>query len=101
MSRGRQLSQSISKAKSALIGLVLTLAVFALAQSERLDFFEAKLADVRFRLTPTEPTAQIVIIAIDAHSLQTRPIWPWPRSWHAQLVDGLLDAGAAQIVLDI
>ena len=41
------------------------------------------------------------LVAIDANSLEKRPLWPWPRSWHATLVDRLVDAGAAQNVLDI
>lgn len=50
----------------------------------------------------SKPASQdIHLVEIDAKSLQALNRWPWPRSYHAQLVDRLNHAGVAQIVFDI
>lgn len=46
-------------------------------------------------------SGQIHLIEIDAKSLQKLEKWPWPRSYHAQLVNRLTEAGVAQIVFDV
>ena len=46
-------------------------------------------------------SGQIHLVEIDAKSLQQLQKWPWPRNYHAQLVDRLTEAGAAQIVFDV
>ena len=38
---------------------------------------------------------------IDDRSLQEYGSWPWPRKYHARLVDALGAAGARQIFFDI
>src|SRR5262249_26306039 len=84
-----------------LIALAFGLGIFGLYTGGHLDFLDAQFADARFHLVRSTPSPQIGIVAIDGRSLSDRPVWPWPRSWHAQLVDRLMEAGAAQIVLDI
>jgi adenylate cyclase len=44
----------------------------------------------------------VVLVAVDEPSATElgRP-WPWPRAWHAQLVDQLKRGGARAIILDI
>ena len=85
----------------ALIALAVGLLIVALHAGSYLQFFDAEFDEARFRLVRSDPSPQIAIVAIDANSLEQRPLWPWPRSWHATLIDRLVDAGAAQIVLDI
>jgi len=84
-----------------LIAVVAGLLIVGLHAGGYLRFLDAELEEARFRLIRSDPSPQIAIVAIDADSLQKRPLWPWPRSWHAVLIDRLVDAGAAQIVLDI
>ena len=84
-----------------LIALTVGVSIIALHRAGYLEFFDAQFDDVRFHVVRSDPSPQIAIVAIDARSLSEQPLWPWPRSWHARLVDRLLDAGAAQIVLDI
>jgi CHASE2 domain-containing sensor protein len=43
----------------------------------------------------------IVIVAVDDHSLAMIGRWPWPRRTHAELVDLLTRAGVRAIVFDI
>jgi len=83
----------------ALVNGGLTVLLFAVGA---LQWLELKAIDWRFRLRgPEPPPEEIVLVGVDQHSfdeLQQR--WPWPRSWHALVIDRLRAAGAAVIVLD-
>ena len=85
----------------ALIALFVGLSIVGLHTGGYLRFFDTELEEVRFNLVRSDPSPQIAIVAIDANSLEQRPLWPWPRSWHATVIDRLVAAGATQIVLDI
>ena len=47
------------------------------------------------------PTAEIVIVAIDDESLEFLGRWPWPRDYHAQLLDTLAEAEPALMAFDV
>jgi PAS domain S-box-containing protein len=87
--------------RHVLIALAVGLLIVGLHTGGYLRFFDSELEEARFSLVRSDPSPQIAIVAIDANSLERRPLWPWPRSWHAALIDRLVEAGAAQIVLDI
>jgi adenylate cyclase len=63
--------------------------------------------DVRVAATarPSQPSDQIVLVAIDNDSIRRlEPLvgrWPWPRLIHATLIDYLSAAGARVIVYDV
>jgi CHASE2 domain-containing sensor protein len=84
-----------------LVALAIGLALTGLHIGGQLKRLDAGIDEARFRIVRSDPAPQIVIVAIDAKSLSQRPLWPWPRSWHANAVDQLVAAGAAQIVFDI
>jgi adenylate cyclase len=48
------------------------------------------------------PTGEVVMVGIDEESFSelNRP-WPWPRSWHGQLIKALGGAGAKGIIMEI
>jgi EAL domain-containing protein (putative c-di-GMP-specific phosphodiesterase class I)/CHASE2 domain-containing sensor protein len=46
-------------------------------------------------------SGEIVVIKIDDRSLRQYGNWPWPRRYHAQLVDRLTAAGAKHIFFDL
>ena len=51
---------------------------------------------------PQPPPADVLIIAIDEASFQIlRQRWPWPRTWHAALIDVLKQKGARTIAFDL
>ena len=66
-----------------------------------LDPLERQLADIRFEVASREASGDLVIVGIDPKSLQQLDTWPWPRDYHAAVIDRLIEAGATQIALDI
>ncbi len=66
-----------------------------------LEALEYRLTDLRFQLTKQEASDGLVIVMIDPPSLGELSVWPWPRTYHAQLVDNLVAAGARHVAFDI
>jgi len=66
-----------------------------------LDPVERELADLRYQAAGRDATGNLVVIGIDPKSLQQLDTWPWPRSYHATVIDRLVQAGASQIALDV
>lgn len=87
-----------------MIGLAAAL-LSLLIYSRRIDFFhtiDLKLKDVRFRTRGNMvPDSRVVIIAIDARSINELGRWPWDRKIIAQLLDRLKEYGAKTVALDI
>ncbi len=79
-----------------LVGILLLLQLTTLPQ--RLDNW---LYDTLITAWPSEPSDDVVVVAIDEKSLATIGPWPWPRSVHAELLDRLTLAGADTVILDI
>ncbi len=59
------------------------------------------LMDLRFAASQRSATGNLVFVDIDSRSLQAIDVWPWPRRYHAKVLDNLLAAGASRIALDI
>ncbi len=55
----------------------------------------------RFGIAKRPVTGDVVIVEIDAKSLEKIGIWPWPRRLHGELLDRLTQAGAGQVAFDI
>lgn len=83
---------------SSLLVVGVVVAVYLLGGFAPL---ERGLTSLRFRLLAQDATGQIVVVGIDSQSLRTLNTWPWPREYHGQLVDRLVEAGADRIALDI
>ncbi|MFQ5767358.1 MAG: CHASE2 domain-containing protein, partial [Acidobacteriota bacterium] len=62
---------------------------------------ENGLAAINFKLNRRTASRDLVVVAIDPTSLDRLPIWPWPRSYHAAVIENLLAAGARRVGLDI
>ena len=65
------------------------------------DFVEHRLMDLRFRLLGQEPTGKVVVVAADARSLESLKVWPWPRGYHATVLNQLVAAGAREVAFDL
>lgn len=59
------------------------------------------LADARARRLAHEIPSDIVIVGIDAASIEALEEWPWPRRHHALLVGELTKAAPQAVFLDI
>ena len=59
------------------------------------------LTDLRFAWMSRQAISDIVVIAIDAPSIDKIGIWPWPRRLHADLLRQLEIAGVRDIVFDV
>jgi EAL domain-containing protein (putative c-di-GMP-specific phosphodiesterase class I)/CHASE2 domain-containing sensor protein len=63
--------------------------------------FEDLLRMARNNFHPQRTSGDVVLISIDDRSLHDIGRWPWPRRYHAQLIDRLTAAGVKQIYSDI
>lgn len=66
--------------------------------SQRLEY---EFADTGTRLLLHEVDSEVVIVGIDSRSLATLREWPWPRRYHAQLIDKLAQAAPRKLFIDI
>src|SRR5690348_15782657 len=74
----------------AVAGLALTLIVLSAP-------IEDSLRVARNNFHRHRASHDIVLITIDNQSIREIGRWPWPRRYHAQLIDRLTDAGAKRI----
>ena len=59
------------------------------------------LIDGRFEILARPASGELVVVEIDAHSLAELDVWPWPREFHARMIDRLVDANAREIAVDV
>jgi len=81
--------------------IVIIFVVFALS-ADWFEILRLKAMDLYFHIRPQiTPRSDILIITIDDLSLKELGVWPWPRRFHAQLIDFLKKAGARIIGFDV
>jgi diguanylate cyclase len=61
---------------------------------------ENMLRYARNEIRPQKASGDIVVVGIDGRSLNEVKRWPWPRAYHAQMIDTLNQAGAKRIFFD-
>ena len=59
------------------------------------------LTDLRFAWQSRPATGNVVVVAIDAPSIDQIGVWPWPRRLHAELLHRLEAAGAQDVAFDV
>jgi adenylate cyclase len=89
--------------RKLLIPLIIVVLIRGLFQLFFFNNMEHKAQDSMFRFRGTVPVSDdIVIVAIDDDTIQSlNRQWPFPREFHAKLIDNLVLGGARQIVIDI
>jgi diguanylate cyclase (GGDEF)-like protein/PAS domain S-box-containing protein len=65
------------------------------------DALRNTLVDLRFAWEARKASGDIVIVAIDAPSIDKIGVWPWPRRLHADLLHRLESAAVRDVVFDI
>ncbi len=76
-------------------------AILAGTFSGVLDRVDLDIIDLRSTLVSREASGEVVVVGIDAQSIEALRQWPWPRRYHAGLIDRLLEADARRIAIDI
>lgn len=95
-SRGRRIAPPV------LAGVVAVALVTALSAAGALVDFEARSRDYLVAVNGgARPRPDVVAVAFTDDSLRQLGPWPLPRRVHAQLIEGLREAGARVIVFDI
>jgi diguanylate cyclase (GGDEF)-like protein/PAS domain S-box-containing protein len=59
------------------------------------------LTDLRFAWQSRSASGNVVVVAIDAPSIDRIGVWPWPRRLHAELLHRLESAGAQEMAFDV
>ena len=65
------------------------------------DAFRNALTDLRFAWEQRQASGEIVVVAIDAPSIEKIEVWPWPRRLHADLLRQLEIAGVRDVAFDV
>lgn len=84
-----------------LMALLLPLAMLGLAQRPGLLQLDAYIHDRLLILAAHTASPDILIIAIDEHSLRELGRWPWSRETHARLLEGLAPTAPRAVLLDL
>ena len=88
-------------ARALIIGSGVILLSAAIAFSRVTASLDRTFFDLQTRWLQQERPSEVAIVEIDAQSLSSMGRWPLPRSYHAQVVRNLSDAGADAIFVDI
>jgi adenylate cyclase len=88
------------------VGLLCGVMVYLLHYPSRFPgshlLWRLELLSYDWRVSPRDGFVDdIVIVAIDKESAVSIQAWPWPRSFHARMIDRLQQAGAKAIGFDI
>ena len=59
------------------------------------------LTDLRFAWQSRQASGDIIVVAIDAPSIEKIGVWPWPRRLHAELLRRLESADVKDVVFDV
>lgn len=78
---------------ACLLSLICGLIEFGLPLENMLRY-------ARNEIRPQKASGDIVVVGIDGRSLNEVKRWPWPRAYHAQIIDTLNQAGAKRIFFD-
>ena len=66
-----------------------------------LDFVERHLHDLRSGIFSRHASGDVVLVTIDRASLERLPDWPWPRQYHATVIERLIEGEVAKIAVAI
>ncbi|HKS55551.1 MAG TPA: EAL domain-containing protein [Steroidobacteraceae bacterium] len=84
-----------------LVALTILAVTLLLRAAGFLSAFEHRAADARSHLLQREVASDIVLVGIDAHSLADLRQWPWPRRYHARLLETLAAAEPRRVFVDV
>jgi adenylate cyclase len=91
---------------TSLLGsaLLVTAGTLALQAANSLERQELLTVNSRFSIRGSDgPPSNIVLVAIDQETFSRKPtpLWPFPRTQHARVIDNLIKAGAKVVAYDV
>ncbi|MCW2985739.1 MAG: hypothetical protein JWR63_3309 [Conexibacter sp.] len=94
-----------SHARAVLLaGLLAAACGLAVWSTDAAHSLEDTTVALRFQLRPAERPDDIVVVGVDAETFSdyaSTHQWPYPRSWHADVIDELRRLGARKVIYDI
>lgn len=87
--------------RSFVISFLIVTAAATLFLMGLLQPIDNRLRALRFNFDNHAPSGQVVMVDIDAKSLDYIGVWPWKRRVYARLLDQLSKLGAAEVAFDI
>ena len=81
--------------------LVVFIIVAAVYLGGGLDFLEHRLMDLRFSMSQRDATGDLVLVDVDTASLRELGVWPWPRTYHAAVLERVLAGGAHRVAFEV
>ena len=85
--------------KTLIVSIFISVIVALLMTAGFLDTYESMISDAFY--TPSEPSSDIVIVAIDDESIQELGSWPLSRDHYAKVIDFLNQSKVEVIGIDI
>lgn len=79
------------------VALAISIVFLTFSGSAIIVSLERAAYDWGLRATDGNPSDRIAVIAIDDESLSNLGRWPWPRDYHAEMIDLLSGSGAKVI----
>jgi diguanylate cyclase len=101
MANARGTAPATPRPSAWLAALAVAVSATLLAAVGLFDPIEDRLTAARSELLPRQPSGDIAIVEIDARSLAELKQWPWPRAYHARVIDTLDKGGASVIAFDV
>ena len=86
---------------AAIIGMLGSVGVYELSKTEQARTFNYAIYDQFLRFADVAHNNDVLIIKIDEPSLQQLGRWPWPRNYHAQLLDILSKSSVKAVAMGI
>ena len=84
-----------------LVALTILTLTLLLRAAGFLAPFEHRAADARSQLLQRQVASDIVLVGIDARSLADLRQWPWPRRYHARLLETIAAAEPRRVFVDV
>jgi CHASE2 domain-containing sensor protein len=101
--RGRKFMKLFEN--STFVGVLLGVIAFAIYATlfhfNVLYSVELMTLKSRFDFSRSQPSDNCVVLAIDRNSIDELGRWPWPRDYHAQIIEALNFYGVRAIVFDL
>jgi diguanylate cyclase (GGDEF)-like protein/PAS domain S-box-containing protein len=84
-----------------LVALTILAVTLLLRAAGFLAPFEHRAADARSHLLQRQVPSDVVLVGIDARSLADLRQWPWPRRYHARLLETIAAAEPRRVFVDV